>query len=182
MAVVVVVRKAINSGSNSGWTAAYNFTSQAAALPERILEVILLSLHRISSSNHILHVIPNAGCEARCYNVVCVGSMVPHSQSGESRDPIMHGRIKSFNTSRQAIYFNPSYSGQAHFNRLGIRHGYESTKPGFILTVFRVPSLIRPLDDIRLMRNIQLSSKPEIGHLYTIFWPSIPSSQVASEV
>ena len=62
--------------------------------------------------------------------------------------------MKSPNTSLQAIDLKPSCSGQAQFNRLGIGHGYESTEPECILTVFRVPSVIHQLSDTGLARSI----------------------------
>ena len=45
---------------------------------------------------------------------------------------------------------------------------------------FEVSSMISPLGDIRLERSIQLSNRPEIVQLYTMFWPSAPSLQVST--
>ena len=52
------------------------------------------------------------------------------------------------NTNPLVIELDPSCSGQAHsdyYNRPGIGHGYESTEPRCILTVFRVPFTIRSM-------------------------------------
>ena len=53
--------------------------------------------------------------------------------------------MESPNTSSKAIEFNTSCSGQAQPNRPGTGPGYETTEPGYILAVFRVPSIICPL-------------------------------------
>ena len=53
--------------------------------------------------------------------------------------------MESLNTSPQAIELNPSCSGQAHSNRPGTGHVYESMGPGCILIVLHIPSIIRPL-------------------------------------
>ena len=82
----------------------------------------------------------------------------------------------------RAIDLNPNCLKQAYSNRLGIGYGYESTEFGFTLTVLRVPSVIRLLSKTRLAHSIQLSSRPETVQLYAMFWPSISSSQVASDV
>ena len=53
--------------------------------------------------------------------------------------------MELLNTSPQAIELNPSCSEQAQSNRPGTGYRYENTKPGYVLTVFRVSSVIRPL-------------------------------------
>ena len=78
----------------------------------------------------------------------------------------MRGQMELSNTNLQIIDLNPSSSKQAHSNTLGVGHAYKSTEPGCILTVLRVPSVIRPLSDIKLAHSIQLSSRPEKGQSY----------------
>ena len=51
--------------------------------------------------------------------------------------------MESPNTSPQAVELDPSGSGQAHSNRTGTGLGYENMEPGCILTVLRVPPVIR---------------------------------------
>ena len=74
----------------------------------------------------------------------------------------------------QAVHGKPIPTG------LDISYGYESTKPGFIPEELYVPSMICPFGNTRLTRSIQMSSRPEIGQLYLMFWPSPPSSLVVS--
>ena len=88
----------------------------------------------------------------------------------KNRDSIVHGKMESPKTRLQAIDLIPSSSEQAHSNRLNIGQGYESTKLVCILTLLRVPSIIRPLGGTRLVRSTQLSSKLE----EKLFWPSTP--------
>ena len=57
----------------------------------------------------------------------------------------MHERMESPNTSPQEIEFNPSCWGQAHANRPGTGPGYESTEPGSIFTIIRIPLMVCPL-------------------------------------
>ena len=49
------------------------------------------------------------------------------------------------NSCPQVIDFNPSCSGQPHFNKFRLSHENESTELRCTLTVLRVPSTIRPL-------------------------------------
>ena len=86
--------------------------------------------------------------------------------------------MELYNTNLQAIDLNQSCSGQTHSNWPGIGNRYESTKPECIYTVLCVPSTICRLSDTRVTRGIQLSSRPEIGKLYKMFWPGITSPQV----
>ena len=53
--------------------------------------------------------------------------------------------MESTDISPQAIDLNPSCSGQAHSNRPGTGHGYESTEPECILTLLCIPYIICPL-------------------------------------
>ena len=120
------------------------------------------------------------GHTVRAWSAICL--MAPHSQSGKgARNLIVHERMKSPNTSLQAIDLNPSCSKQAYFNRLGVGHEYESTEPGCILTVFRI-LVICPLVTLDWRAVFSCSSRPEIGQQFTLFWPSISSSPVTSAV
>ena len=65
--------------------------------------------------------------------------------SMKKQTPFLHEQIESPNTSLQEIELNPSCSGQAHFNRPGTGHGYESTRPEGIVTVLCAPSIINSL-------------------------------------
>ena len=56
----------------------------------------------------------------------------------KEQNAIVHGRMESANTSLQTLDLNRSCSKQAHSNRLGISHGYESTEPECILRVYYV--------------------------------------------
>ena len=127
----------------------------------QMLGAMVLSQHRVSSSRTIR---PCTPCHTQCR---LWGMLLRRGQrfvlwrrirnSVKDRDPIGHGRMESPNTSLQTIDLNPSCSKQPHSNRLGTGDGYESMELGCILTVLRVPSLIRALGDTRLARSIQLS-------------------------
>ena len=133
---------------------------QASVLPGQMLATIVLSQHRVLSSRSI---IPRTPYHAQCR---LWGTLLRRGLRFvqwrrtrypiKERDPIVHGRIELPNT--------------------------ESTEPGCIHIVLRVPPVIRPLGNTRLVRSIQLSSRPEIGLLFTMFWLSILFSQVASAV
>ena len=99
------------------------------------------------------------GHAVKTWSTVCL--MAPHSKS--SKGPRYHhawtNRI--FQNQSEAIDLNPSFSKKAHSNKLGVGHKYKSTptEPGCILTILHVSFVIRPLDDTRLLRSIQLSSR-----------------------
>ena len=117
------------------------------------------------------------GYADKTLSAVC--SMARTRSPVKERDPTVHRRMEWPSTSLQVIDFNQGCSKQAHFNKLGTGYKYESTELGCILTVLRVLSVIHPLGNTRLARSIQLSSTKKIGQLFTMFWLSIPSSQVA---
>ena len=56
--------------------------------------------------------------------------------------------MESPNTSLQAIELNPSCLGQVYSNRPSTGPGYEHTKPGCILTMLRIPSIVCPLKNV----------------------------------
>ena len=70
--------------------------------------------------------------------------MAPNLPSGKEARHHCSWTGESPKTCLQAINLIPSCLGQDHSNRLNIGQGYESTKPGDILTLLRVQSLIRP--------------------------------------
>ena len=63
----------------------------------------------------------------------------------KEQDPFVHGRMKSPNTSSQGIELGPSCSKKSQSNRPNTDYKYESTEPGYILTILRVPSIFSPL-------------------------------------
>ena len=104
----------------------------------------------------------------KIWSAVC--SMAPNLPSGKEVRLHCAWTMESPKTCLQAIDLIPSYSEQTHSNRLNIGQGYEGTKLVCILTLIRVPSMIRPMGGTRLMPSTQLSSRPE----EKLFWPSTP--------
>ena len=108
------------------------------------------------------------GHPIKIWSAVCL--MAPNLPSGKKARLHCAWTMESLKTCLQAINLIPSCSEQTHSNRLNIGQGYEGTKLGCILTLLRVPSMIRPMGGTRLMRSTQLSSRPE----EKLFWPSTP--------
>ena len=141
--VVIVVWKSIDFGSDTNRTGAEGLSFYYPKLlycPDQMLAVMVLSQHRVLSSKTVR---PRAPCGARCiehavstWSAVC--SEAPHSLLVKERDPFVHGRMESPNTSPQAIELNPSCLGQAYSNRPAIGPGYKNTELGCTLTVLRV--------------------------------------------
>ena len=111
-----------------------------------MLTVILLSQHRISSSETVR---PRFTCGARCMRpdirarfAVCL--MAPHSQFSEGADLICAWTIKSPKASTQAIKLTQAVL-QAYSNRSGTGSGNENMEREFILAVLCVPFIICPL-------------------------------------
>ena len=125
----------------------YLLLTQTADCPNQMLAVMVLS-HRVSSSK-TFRLLVLCGAQYmehafRTWSAVC--SEAPQLQFGEgARTPFVHVQMELPNTCWQAIELNLSWSGQAQSNWPGTGHGYKSTKPGCTLTVFRLPSITRPL-------------------------------------
>ena len=83
---------------------------------------------------------------ARYDNVVCglVGGVILEIRRG-IESPFVHGRVKTANTSPQAIELYPRCSGQAHSkgSRTGIRN--ENMEDGCAFRIRCALSIIRPL-------------------------------------
>ena len=98
----------------------------------------------------------------------------------KERDPVVYGRVNCKRpicwrlTLIKALQSKPISIG------LLLLMGMKA-QSGYIHTVFCVPSIICTLGNTRLTRSIQLSSTPELGQLYRMFWPGNPSLQVTQQ-
>ena len=119
--------------------------SQAATLSgsDAASDVVEPASYFIVENHQTAYSISCAMHAVNTWSAVC--SMAPDSQCGkEARPPLCMNKCNC-PASLQTINFNSSYSEKVNFNRPGIGLGYESTKPGRILTVLCVPSMVCPL-------------------------------------
>ena len=147
---VFVVWKGIHSRSNTNRTGTKSLSFYYPRLlycQDQRLAVMLVSQHRVSSSKTVR---PCAPCGARCMGhairtwfAVC--SETAHLQFGHKARPHLCMDEYNLPTPVRRRLSLPKLIGAARFNTPGTGPRYKNTKFRCILTVLRVPFMIRPL-------------------------------------